>query len=130
MITVGLKPDLQVLAQQVPAIPNMTLILSVALGVGLFLVLALLRVVFQLNPFTFASHLLCSGCLRWHSLLQGFSGRWPSNSGGVTTGPLTVPFIMALGIGMAAVRGGKSSRDDSFGLIALLLHRTNFGAYC
>ena len=41
------------------------------------------------------------------------------DSGGVTTGPITVPFIMALGIGMASVRSDKHAADDSFGLVAL-----------
>lgn len=46
------------------------------------------------------------------------------DSGGVTTGPITVPFIMALGLGLTAVRGDKGAEDDSFGLVALWLHRT------
>jgi hypothetical protein len=41
------------------------------------------------------------------------------DSGGVTTGPITVPFIMAIGIGLSSMRGGEHSQDDSFGLVAL-----------
>ncbi len=41
------------------------------------------------------------------------------DSGGVTTGPITVPFIMALGIGLASIRGDRDAQDDSFGLVAL-----------
>ena len=41
------------------------------------------------------------------------------DSGGVTTGPMTVPFIMALGIGFSAVRSDKHAENDSFGLVAL-----------
>ncbi len=117
LITVA-EPDLQVLATQVPAVPDHVLIFGVAAGVGLFLALALLRIVFRLS-------------LRW--FLVGFYGLvfllaafvQPDflpvafDSGGVTTGPITVPFILALGIGVAAVRGGRSSHDDSFGLVAL-----------
>ncbi len=116
LITVA-EPDLQVLATQVPAVPDHVLIFGVAAGVGLFLALALLRIVFRLS-------------LRW--FLVGFYGLvfllaafvQPDflpvafDSGGVTTGPITVPFILALGIGVA-VRGGRSSHDDSFGLVAL-----------
>jgi len=41
------------------------------------------------------------------------------DSGGVTTGPMTVPFIMALGVGVSAIRGDRHAADDSFGLVAL-----------
>ena len=41
------------------------------------------------------------------------------DSGGVTTGPMTVPFIMAFGIGFSAVRSDKHAENDSFGLVAL-----------
>ncbi|MBQ5761116.1 MAG: DUF1538 family protein, partial [Clostridia bacterium] len=41
------------------------------------------------------------------------------DSGGVTTGPMTVPFIMALGVGISAIRGDRHAADDSFGLVAL-----------
>ena len=41
------------------------------------------------------------------------------DSGGVTTGPMTVPFIMALGVGIASIRNDKHAGDDSFGLVAL-----------
>lgn len=117
LITVA-EPDLQVLAQQVPAVPNWVLIMAVALGVGAFLVLALLRIVFQIR----LSYLL----LIFYGIVFLLAIFTPEeylavafDSGGVTTGPITVPFILALGIGVAAVRGGNSSQDDSFGLVAL-----------
>ncbi|HBU12379.1 MAG TPA: DUF1538 domain-containing protein [Clostridiales bacterium] len=117
VITVA-EPDLQVLADQVPAIPNMTLILAVAVGVGIFLVLALLRIVFQKS----LRLLLILFYIAIFVIAIFASGDFLTvafDSGGVTTGPITVPFILALGIGVAAVRGGKSSRDDSFGLVAV-----------
>lgn len=117
MITVA-EPDLQVLAGQVPAVPDPIIIGSVALGVGIFLVIALMRIVFQIK----LSHML----IFFYLIVFGLAAFAPESfvavafdSGGVTTGPITVPFIMALGIGVAAVRGGKSSHDDSFGLVAL-----------
>ena len=117
MITIA-EPDLQVLAEQVPTVPNMTLILAVAAGVGVFLVVALLRIVFQIR----LSYLL----LGLYVLVFVLAAFTPADflavafdSGGVTTGPITVPFILSLGIGVAAVRGGKSVHDDSFGLVAL-----------
>lgn len=117
MITVA-EPDLQVLAGQVPSIPDNIIIGTVALGVGIFLVLAILRIVFQIK----LSHIL----ILFYGIIFVLAYFTPNDfvpvafdSGGVTTGPITVPFIMALGLGVAAVRGGKSSHDDSFGLVAL-----------
>ncbi len=112
------EPDLQVLAQQVPAIPNMTLILTVAVGVGIFLVIAEARILLKIP----LSYLL----LGFYIIVFGLAFVAPDSfipvsfdSGGVTTGPITVPFIMALGIGMASVRSDKNSTGDSFGLISL-----------
>lgn len=117
MITVA-EPDLQVLAGQVPSIPDAVIIGTVALGVGAFLVLAILRIVFQIK----LSYML----FIFYAVIFILAYFTPNDfvpvafdSGGVTTGPITVPFIMALGLGVAAVRGGKSAHDDSFGLVAL-----------
>lgn len=117
VITIS-EPDLQVLAQQVPAVPNMTLIMAVAIGVGAFLVVAILRMVIG---------------IRLSTLLLGFYGivfvlamfvpqdflAIAFDSGGVTTGPMTVPFIMAFGIGIAAIRSDKHADNDCFGLVSL-----------
>lgn len=117
LITVA-EPDLQVLANQVPAVPNPVLILTVAAGVGIFLVVAQLRMLFKI-PLSFT--LLFFYLLIF--LLVCFTQKdfipVSFDSGGVTTGPITVPFIMALGIGMASVRSDKDSNSDSFGLISL-----------
>ena len=100
LITIS-EPDLQVLANQVPSIPNMTLILSVAAGVGFFLVV-FYGLIFVLAAFVPKEFLAVA-----------------FDSGGVTTGPITVPFIMALGVGVAAIRSDRHAADDSFGLVAL-----------
>ncbi len=112
------EPDLQVLAEQVPAIPNMVLILSVAVGVGVFMMVAIARIIFKIP----LNHLL----IFFYVAVFIISFFTPStfvpvsfDSGGVTTGPVTVPFIMAMGIGLAALRSDKNSQEDSFGLIAL-----------
>lgn len=117
IITIA-EPDLQVLANQVPAIPKMTLILTVAVGVGVFLAIAVLRILFKVS----LSLLL----LIFYVMLFGVSCFVPGDflavafdSGGVTTGPITVPFIMALGVGLASMRNDKSASEDSFGLVAL-----------
>ena len=112
------EPDLQVLAHQLPSIPNMTLILAVAVGVGVAMMAALLRIRFQ-----FPLSRLLLVCYAVVFVLACFT---PGNflplafdSGGVTTGPITVPFIMALGIGMASMRNDKNSGSDSFGFVSL-----------
>lgn len=112
------EPDLQVLANQVPAIPNMVLIVTIAAGVGIFLVAAILRILFKIN----LSLLL----IILYSILMIVSIFIPENflavafdAGGVTTGPITVPFIMAMGVGLASVRSDKDADADSFGLVAL-----------
>ena len=118
LITVA-EPDLTVLAGQVPAIPNLVLILTVAAGVGLFLVVALLRVTLKVP----LSYLLVSLYLGAFVLAILFTPNdfipVSFDSGGVTTGPITVPFIMALGVGLASVRNDRNATNDSFGLVAL-----------
>jgi len=112
------EPDLQVLANLVPSVPNMTLILAVATGVGIFLVFALLRMLFSIA----LSHILIVFYIIAFILTifvpADFLGV-AFDSGGVTTGPMTVPFIMALGIGISAIRSDRHAADDSFGLVAL-----------
>ncbi len=117
IITIS-EPDLQVLAEQVPSVPNRVLILTVAVGVGLFLALAIVRIKFQID--------LSKMLIILYGLLIGASFLVPKefmavafDSGGVTTGPMTVPFIMTMGIGLASRRTDKNSASDSFGLVAL-----------
>ena len=117
LITIS-EPDLQVLANQVPSIPNQTLIFSVAAGVGLFLPVAFLRMLLgvALPPLLVAFYglvFVLAAFVPREFLAVAF------DSGGVTTGPMTVPFIMALGVGVCAVRSDKQAGGDSFGLVAL-----------
>ena len=116
-ITVS-EPDLRVLAQQVPNIPNQAIIWSVAIGVGIFLVLAMLRIFFRLP----LNYLLIGLYVAVFTLAAFVPKDFLStafDSGGVTTGPMTVPFIMALGVGVASVRSDSHAGEDSFGLVAL-----------
>lgn len=122
LITVA-EPDLAVLANQVSGIMNgSVLVLTVGVGVGIFLVLAVVKIVtrkplssillfFYMLLFAFAALLIEGG---GESLIP-----LAFDSGGVTTGPITVPFIMALGVGIASAIGGKNAGENSFGLIAL-----------
>ena len=117
------EPDVSVLAAQVSGmIDGKILILAVGVGVGLFLVLAVLRIVMHIRLsmlllyfyfflFALAALVAVNGGLSF--LPVAF------DSGGVTTGPITVPFIMALGVGVAVTLGGKNTGENSFGLVAL-----------
>ena len=112
------EPDLTVLANQVQGVPNLVLILTVSFGVGVFLVAALLRILFQWKLSyiligLYALVFLLGALIKPEFVPMAF------DAGGVTTGPMTVPFILALGVGVANVRSGRSAQDDSFGLVAL-----------
>ena len=122
LITIA-EPDLSVLAGQISeVVPPLSLIMTVGIGVGLFLMLAVLRIVtntdltamllfFYMLLFAFSSLMFAQGGRAFLPLAF--------DSGGVTTGPITVPFIMALGIGIAQTVGGRNAGQNSFGLIAL-----------
>ncbi|MBQ7679117.1 MAG: DUF1538 domain-containing protein [Butyrivibrio sp.] len=122
LITVA-EPDLSVLAEQVSSVINGTLmIFTVGIGVGLMLLIAVVKIVAHedLNAllifFYFAMFALTSLLLSAdkHAFLP-----LSYDSGGVTTGPITVPFIMSLGVGIALTIGGRGAKENSFGLIAL-----------
>lgn len=117
IITIA-EPDLSVLAGQVSAISDMVLILTVASGVGIFLVIAMLHIQFGIQ--------LSTLLYIFYGIIFALSIFTPNNfvavafdAGGVTTGPITVPFILSMGIGLASARSGKNSQDDSFGFVAL-----------
>ena len=117
LITIS-EPDLQVLAGQVQSIPNNVLIFSVAGGVGLFLALALLRMLLGVRLRTlllafYAAIIVLAFIAPADFIAVAF------DAGGVTTGPMTVPFILAFGVGISAIRSDSKAHGDSFGLIAL-----------
>ncbi len=116
-ITVS-EPDLQVLAQQVPTIPNTMLINCVGIGVGVFLSITFLR-----NKKDIPLRTLLWIFYIFIIILSFFAPDefvpTAFDSGGVTTGPITVPFIMALGAGLASAKKGKNVGEHSFGLVAL-----------
>ncbi len=122
LITVA-EPDLQVLAAQVGAVINSTvLICTVGIGVGAFLVAAILKIVFRrsLSQILMLLYMLLFA-LALLLVVGGGEALLPVafDSGGVTTGPITVPFIMALGVGISSVLGDRRSKENSFGLVAL-----------
>lgn len=112
------EPDLQVLAETVPHINNSVLLITVGVGVGFFLAVCMVRILTGIK-------------LRWLLIafyavvfiLAAFTDdKFLSiafDSGGVTTGPMTVPFILALGVGVSNIRSDRKAEADSFGLVAL-----------
>ncbi len=122
LITVA-EPDLQVLANQVEKVINRwALIVAIGVGVGGFLVIAIAKIVFRKSLSELLSifyMLLFALALILTSGGKGALLPMSFDSGGVTTGPITVPFIMALGVGVSNVLGDRRSKDNSFGLVAL-----------
>lgn len=122
LITVA-EPDLQVLANQVRSVMNSKLLIyTVGFGVGAFLVIAILRIIFKrrLSNILMLFYMLLFAM----ALMLSVNGNidllpMAFDSGGVTTGPITVPFIMALGVGISKVLGDRRSQENSFGLVAL-----------
>lgn len=122
LITIA-EPDLSVLADQVPGVfTKMELVLGISVGVGLFVIVSILRTIFKKN---LGSILLLFYMLIFAvGLIVVINGRQQLlpvafDSGGVTTGPITVPFLMALGVGIANILSGKNVKEDSFGIVAL-----------
>ena len=122
LITIA-EPDLQVLAKQVSAVMNGTvLVYAVGIGVGAFLIVAILRIVFrhQLSNIMMLFYMLLFA-MALMLVVNGNAVLMPMafDSGGVTTGPITVPFIMALCVGISSVLGDRHSQENSFGMVAL-----------
>lgn len=123
IVTVA-EPDLQILAEQVKTVSDKTplgnylLIITVAVGVGIFLMIAMLRIVFRIRLSILLIIFYVGAFIAAIFVPKGF---WAVSfdAGGVTTGPMTVPFIMSLGVGVASIRSDKKGQSDSFGLVAL-----------
>ena len=117
LVTIS-EPDLQILAEQVRGLENMVLILTVSVGVGIFLMIAVMRIVFNWN--------LTAIMIAFYAVafvLAFFVDRsflcLAFDSGGVTTGPMTVPFIMSIGAGVSASKISGDDRNDAFGITGL-----------
>ena len=113
------EPDLVILADQVgDNIDNMLLILTVSVGVGIFLMIAVMRIIFGWNLKYIMIVFYAAALILSFFLPEGFK-TLAFDSGGVTTGPMTVPFIMSIGAGVSAAKAGADNRDDSFGITGL-----------
>ncbi len=117
IVTVS-EPDLSILANQVNGVQNMVLILTVSVGVGIFLCFAVLRIIFKI-PLNIMLIILYTVIFVLTFFVPKSFIAVSFDAGGVTTGPMTVPFIMSLGVGIASISSSKGSQDDSFGLVAL-----------
>lgn len=122
LITIA-EPDLSVLAEQVKAvIPKMSLKVGISIGVGIMTLIGVIRIIFKktLSMILMLLYLICFALvalvvLNNKTILIPLS----FDSGGVTTGPITVPFIMALGVGISKVMSGNKDKENSFGLVSL-----------
>ncbi|NLX90030.1 MAG: DUF1538 domain-containing protein [Firmicutes bacterium] len=117
------EPHVRVLALQVDmvsqgVVSQSMLIYAVASGVGIFLSMALLRILFRVSII----YLLIAGYILIFLIASFSSPEFVPvsfDAGGVITGPLVVPFLLSLGVGVSSTLGGKSSTADRFGLVAL-----------
>ena len=123
IITIA-EPDVQVLAGQVssvnPNIKSITLLIMIAVGIGFFVSLGLLRTVLQVPiKILYVGFYVIVFILAFIAPQEYFAISFDAS--GATTGPMTVPFIMALGMGVAAVKSNKNSdsKADNFGLTGL-----------
>ncbi|MDR0472533.1 MAG: DUF1538 domain-containing protein [Treponema sp.] len=118
IITVA-EPDLRVLAQQVSGISSIYLIGAVAAGVGFFMVIAVMRTLFKIQ---LSILLIASYAVVFFISFFAPDDFIPAafEAGGIATGPIVVPFILAVGLGLASIRSDKNSQDDSFGLVSLV----------
>jgi hypothetical protein len=116
------EPSIIIVSKQVQ-MDSLLMIGSIALGVGVFVVIGVLRIIFHksLKMWYLFFYLICFMLIIFVAMDPNKKAFLPFifDSGGVTTGSATVPFILALGAGVAAVRGGKSAKSDSFGLVGL-----------
>ena len=118
------EPSILIVSKQVNVHPVL-LIGSIAAGVGIFVVVGVLRIIFHGSLkiwyliFYFVMFLLiCLVCISPDANKRAFLP-FIFDAGGVTTGSATVPFILSLGAGVAIVRGGRNSTQDSFGLVGM-----------
>lgn len=117
------EPDLLVLARQVDRVTSGVLsqasvVIVVSIGIGLLVAVGLLRIVFKI-PLNKLLTLLYGIIFLLVILAPGEVLGIAFDSGGATTGSMTVPFILALGIGVSSTQGGKVSEEDSFGLVGV-----------
>ncbi|UMZ74058.1 DUF1538 domain-containing protein [Natranaerofaba carboxydovora] len=117
------EPDVRVLASQIDmvsdgAIPNFILIYTVAIGVGIFVAMSIIKIVFNI-PLKYILIVCYTGVFILSIFTPVSFVPISFDAGGVTTGPLTAPFIIALGVGVTSVLSSKSGKPDNFGFVAL-----------
>ncbi len=112
------EPDFEIFINHITGISNRMMMLTIAAGVGIFLVIAILRIFFKW-PLKYVLSILYATVFILAIFIPHDYIASAFDASGISTGPLTVPFIMAFGLGISQVRGGKSSGYDSFGYVAL-----------
>ena len=117
LVTIS-EPDLVILAEQIDGLENMLLILTVSVGVGIFLAIAVMRIVFGWSLTAIMIGFYVVAFVLAFFVDESFLCL-AFDSGGVTTGPMTVPFIMSIGAGVSMSKLSGDDRNDSFGITGL-----------
>ncbi len=117
VVTVA-EPDLRVLAQQITSIPTLTLIIVIGVGVGLSLLLSSLRSLYgwSLNVMLLIGYIIV---LVFTFFIPEEFVPVAFDTGGITTGTISLPFILTLGVGLVANRTDKKAQESGFGLVSL-----------
>ncbi len=124
VLTTVAEPDLQVLAGKINAsgfgIPKMLVLIGAGVGVGALISIGLIRIVTKhsLGLILFILYGIIA-VLGIFVSEKGFA--MCLDAGACTTGVVTSPFLLALGIGVSKMvsANGSSSDEENFGLIAL-----------
>lgn len=118
------EPDLHILAGQVEsvtagAISKLLIVVVVSLGIAVMLSLGLMRIVYQIALYKILAVLY--GIILAIAIFASPEFIAISfDASGATTGALTVPFILAIAVGISNLKkDSKSSEKDSFGLVAI-----------
>ncbi len=99
------------------------LVYAIGVGVGLAVVFGMLRFLhnWSLKPFVIVLTIILLVISVWASFDKNLASlvgvAW--DSGGVTTGPVTVPLVLALGIGVCRIVGGTGLGMSGFGVVTL-----------
>ncbi|MDR3318457.1 MAG: DUF1538 domain-containing protein [Clostridiales bacterium] len=116
------EPALFVLAGQVnymtPEINRFVFIFVLGAGIGIFVAFALFRVIKNINlKLCFTVFYILTFALVF--LVPPQYQALAFDASGATTGDVSVPFILALGLGVSATMSKSKTNDESFGIIGL-----------
>jgi hypothetical protein len=123
LITVA-EPDLLVLGYQIEAasggaLSASVIVYMVSIGVGVLVSLGIFRLLGDMpfNRFmliTYVIIFILSAFVSEEFMAISF------DASGATTGALTTPFVLAISLGLANIKGGRHTEENAFGLVGIM----------